>query len=137
MLVNVVAPVLVVAACWGIYRLSPPVDRAESRGGVAVRLSGSSEAVAWQPRRRYLVARVLRTPVRHLASVIHHRDVFQAGCVCGWHGAWHAHQGDAFAEAHVHTHYINAAVRSTNEADGEATPTISPAHTHPVEKVVP
>jgi hypothetical protein len=117
MLVDVLAPVIVVAVCWFIYRLSPPPDGAHVPiGGTAMRVSGRSESVSWHPRRRYLVARVLRAPVRHLVSVVHHRDVFQASCVCGWQGAWHAHHGDAFAQAHVHTRYVDAVIRDSAHA---------------------
>jgi hypothetical protein len=121
-LAEVLAFGLVAAACWAIYRLSPPTsdDVRTPLPGTVMRVSDAREAVSWQPGRRYLVARVLRTPVRHHASVTRHRDLFQAACPCGWQGTWQAHQGDAFAEAHLHTRYINAAVRGADEADGES-----------------
>jgi hypothetical protein len=103
-----------------IYRLSPSTGERDGAPSSRPEIADAGRAVGWQSRRRFLVARVLRAPVRHLASVTRHRDLFQAACVCGWQGAWRAHQGDAFAEAHLHTRYINAAVEVADGADGEA-----------------
>jgi hypothetical protein len=65
---------------------------------------------SWPKRRRFLPLRLLRAPVRHLASVHHEPDRFTPRCVCGWRGATHDHQADAFAEAHVHTRYIDTKI---------------------------
>jgi hypothetical protein len=48
--------------------------------------------------------------MRHLASVTHEGDRFQPSCVCGWQGCWHHHQGAAFADAHVHTRYVQTVI---------------------------
>ena len=65
---------------------------------------------SWPATRRYLLARVLRVPVRHFASVAREHDQFRASCICGWDGARHPHQGAAFSEAHVHTRYVSTLV---------------------------
>jgi hypothetical protein len=72
---------------------------------------------SWPSARRYLFARVLRAPARHLALVRLSDSVFVASCVCGWQGAPHTHRGDAFADAHVHTRHVQSRVSAP---DGEA-----------------
>jgi hypothetical protein len=71
---------------------------------------------SWPVARRYLIARVLRAPVRHLASVSDEQDWFRASCLCGWHGDWHGHQGAAFSEAHVHTRYVQTLIVASEAA---------------------
>jgi hypothetical protein len=70
----------------------------------------STSADSWPKRRCYLPLRWLRAPVRHLASVRREDYRFIAGCICGWQGAFSDHQGPAFAEAHVHTRYVETKV---------------------------
>jgi hypothetical protein len=71
---------------------------------------------SWPSARRYLFARILRAPARHLALVRLSDDVFVATCVCGWQGSPHGHRGDAFADAHVHTRHVQSRV-STPEGE--------------------
>jgi hypothetical protein len=82
-----------VTAC-GLHRVDAPRQREFS----------------WPSARRYLIARVLRAPVRHLASVTRERDRFRASCICGWDSGWHPHQGAAFSDAHVHTRYVQTVI---------------------------
>jgi hypothetical protein len=110
MLIDAVSLATVGAACWFIYRFSPGVGDAN-----AMPVRGASrrpyEPVAWPERRRFFLARVLRTPMRHLASVTEDRGGFHAACVCGWRGDRHSHQGDAFADAHIHTRHVHGVIR--------------------------
>lgn len=115
MLVDVMSLVLVGMACWFIYWLSPGFGDAELRSPLVRGTSLPAMRDSWPRRRRYLLARMLRMPTRHLASVVEARGRFEACCVCGWHGGKHAHQGDAFAAAHVHTRYVDAVLRSTDQ----------------------
>jgi hypothetical protein len=111
MLLNAAYFVVVGMACWGIYRLSPGLrdaDRMPAGRGIRT----VEDPGAWPERRRFVLARLLHAPTRHLASVSERRGGFQARCACGWQGGWQHHQGDAFADAHAHTRYVDAALRS-------------------------
>jgi hypothetical protein len=70
----------------------------------------NTSADSWPKRRRYLPLRWLRTPVRHLASVRREDDRFIADCICGWQSSIRDHQGPAFADAHVHTRYVDTMI---------------------------
>jgi hypothetical protein len=79
-------------------------------------VAGGRQAFSWPAARRYLFARVLRVPVRHLASLSREADQFQARCVCGWQGEWHGHPGAAFSAAHVHTRYVQTVISQPEAA---------------------
>jgi hypothetical protein len=83
---------------------------------VPIRLSAS--AGRWPARRRFFVARLLRVPTRHLASVSAEGTWFRAACVCGWQGDPHDHPGTAFSQAHVHTRYVDGVVKVPDESFG-------------------
>lgn len=112
MVVDVVALSLIVAVSWGIYSLSPgrepeKVVRVTTGHGLDVpRPSG----LPWPKARRFLLARVLRVPARHLASVSREEGLYLPACVCGWSGDRHRHPGAAFSEAHVHTQYLRTVI---------------------------
>jgi hypothetical protein len=101
---------------------------------------------SWPAARRYLLARVLRVPARHLASLSESTDGFVTTCICGWRSNTHSHRADALVEAHVHTRYVQPVPNPKTEAsvgqlafafEHDPTNTVEPIRLALVERVEP
>jgi hypothetical protein len=93
-------------------------------------------APPWPQARRYFLARLLRVPARHLASVATVDDRYVPHCVCGWQGASHGHRGGAFAEAHVHTRHVQTHVEEPGEGLAAGDRDLEAANTTPGQLVL-